>query len=149
MNRIAYWILLACIASVFSFHDTCFAWNDDKTHITITKKAVEHSVIFPATQDRLKEIGVVSNFKEEILFWPNKVCDEKHHITDCTITDWIAYGAEKEDKEIEVDFWFDTSGRFNNHYLCEAPHKKWFPTAQYHIISVKYNSPKFLINLTR
>jgi hypothetical protein len=115
MNKIIYWILLTVLISAFSFHDTCLAWNDEKTHITITKKAVEHSVLSPAINDRLKKIGIVSDFEKEILIWPNKVCDEKRHKTECKVADWIAYGAEKEDAA--VDTWGPNySGRYNNHF---------------------------------
>ena len=39
---------------------------------------------------------------DEILHWDNKACDDETGETECTIKEWLRYGAEKEDEEI----WF-------------------------------------------
>jgi hypothetical protein len=43
-------------------------------------------------------LGFTNGFNEK-LQWDGKVCDDKTRKTDCSIKEWIQYGAEKEDAE--------------------------------------------------
>ena len=101
---ISAWILLGCL------YENLWAWDHEITHKDLTEQAVYKSSLDPSNDIILKYFGFDNGFNEK-LNWPNQVCDDKTHQTNCSIKDWLKYGAEKEDAEIS-----QISGRFNNHF---------------------------------
>jgi len=96
-----------------------YAWDDQITHKALTEQAALKSVLHRSYGNYLPNIGFFDI--DEILHWDNKACDDETGETECTIKEWLRYGAEKEDEER----WFtliDFSLRFLNHFhnpLCD------------------------------
>ena len=101
-------MLLCALLSSFHSPYATNAWDDETTHKTLTEQAVRQFVVRCAG-DVFTRIGI-SNAEKEILLWEGRVCNEETGKTNCTVTDWLKYGAEKEDESNL------SSQRFNNHF---------------------------------
>ena len=100
MNRIILSITLLIITSLSYNHAFLYAWDDQITHKALTEQAALKSVLHRSYGNYLPNIGFFDI--DEILHWDNKACDDETGETECTIKEWLRYGAEKEDEEI----WF-------------------------------------------
>jgi hypothetical protein len=107
-----YLIVCALSFGIISFFNNRLVWGWDNTvtHKDLTAYAADRSVLASNFGDYLSNIGL-ENLNQKLL-WPGQICDDKTQKTDCSIKDWLKYGAEKEDAEKSVEW----QGRFQNHF---------------------------------
>jgi hypothetical protein len=80
------------------YQSPVYAWNDDVTHRDLSEQAVYKSIIDTSRGDFLRQLSFTKDINEALL-WPGQVRDDKTKKADCTVKDWLKYGAEKEDAE--------------------------------------------------
>jgi hypothetical protein len=73
-----------------------WAWDAEITHRNLSEKAAQYSVLSQSDDSYLKDLGM-ANGLYEILTLPGQVCDDITKKAECSILDWLIYGAEKED----------------------------------------------------
>jgi hypothetical protein len=95
MTKNIFQIIFLSITIIIPFSSVGWSWNDDVTHVTLSEKAIEASIISDLNENHLVMVGLISHFKNSILLWPNQVCNNKGK-TACTASNWITYGAEKK-----------------------------------------------------
>jgi len=99
-------ILIGCL-----YQGSVYGWNHDVTHRDLSEHAVYKSHVDASRGDFLTQISFSKGINDA-LFWPDRVCDDKTRKSNCTVIDWLKYGAEKED----ATKWLPWRGRFQNHF---------------------------------
>ena len=110
MKKSLVFLALIAISLAFCCNKPAWCWDHEVTHRDLTNYAIDQSILAPSKGDYLRAISL-DNF-DEVLFWSEHVCDDKTHQIDCSVKDWLKYGAEKEDAEK----WVEWEGRFQNHF---------------------------------
>ena len=111
MNKgIEFTVLILTLAVAVSVR-AAWGWNDEVTHKDLTNYAADKSALASTKKDFFISMGFTKAF-DELLPAPGQVCDDKTQKTDCTVIDWLRYGAEKEDAKKRVEW----EGRFQNHF---------------------------------
>jgi hypothetical protein len=95
----------------FIFAKSVFAWNDDVTHMDLSRYATEISVLSKDKGDYLKNLGFDKGL-EEFLRWDNTETRFKKG----PIKEWIAEGARLEDDYRTIFELLNNHSRFNNHF---------------------------------
>ena len=105
-------ILILFTLSGFIFNNIALSWDNKTTHKQLSEYAVENSVLDKNKGDYLKNVGFEGGLKEEF-----KINGVKK-----TVSDWLAEGADLEDKS---DWGFPVFGttRSVNHF--HNPLKPW------------------------
>ncbi len=88
-----------------------WAWDDETTHRDLAEQATKQSILGTPDSPVLRIFGFSKSI-DEILPWEYQACGNKTGKNNCTVLDWLQYGAQKEDTEKQL-MW---QGRFENHF---------------------------------
>jgi hypothetical protein len=103
-------------------YSTTWGWDDERTHKDLTDFAAHNSVL-GLKEDYMESIGFTDGL-DQILPGniqqppqPSTVCDDGKNQTQCTVVDWLKYGAEKEDDATFLPLPnIGYNLRYNNHF---------------------------------
>ncbi len=104
---------LIIVIAVVLFNTPVLGWDNEVTHKDLTGYAADHSILNTGKGNFLHKIDLEDLNK--ILLWSGQVCDDKSRQTNCSIKDWLKYGAKKEDEEKWIPALYP-SLRWMNHF---------------------------------
>jgi len=90
-----------------------WAWDDSITHKDLTELAAKQSILGTSDGFFLQLLGFPKDI-DEVLLLNDHVCDDDTRKNNCTIKEWLRYGAEKEDNWKIITS--DPSLRMLNHF---------------------------------